>query len=485
MATFLTHYSETLEHLCRVAESSAEFDPAARPPERLISALWFDQQLDHENLKTANGRRIEVVSPGRWNSGPGPDFKEAALRLNGRSISTGDIEVEVFSSDWRRHGHADNEDFDDVILKVCMWNDEPSSMRSPIPVLELFPYVVDLRFLSPETLDKYPYCSATLKGRCRGLVEEKQLEKALAFIESAGDSRIDGKAARLARMARTFGYDQTLFIGLMEAMGYSENKRQMNQIAHKVPLSLIRQLTGSAQLQNRQPLILALFYTYCGVFEEGYGETNDYLDGLRSLAETNAPAAAGPEELVFSRTRPLNNPLRRLVAVSHILDRINGLKLFDFFISLLGKVDEPSEENARAALKRISGFFTSVRDPFWDTRLTFKSGEGSKRYALTGGNLALTITANVLIPLMLAWARQKQWWNLETFLHQMLSQANGLPHNRKTRFTCARLFGGDLTTPAFARNARVHQGLIQVYEDFCKHLRKECPDCELMTFFED
>lgn len=486
MATFLTHYSQSIERLQQVAEERLPLDSSTRPPERLISAIWFDQRLDHDNLRTTEGARVSIVSPGRWNAGPGPDFLDAGLRFSGAAEQRGDIEVEVFASDWDAHGHAENERFNNVILKVCLWDDSKRKSSDGIPVLPLFDYIIDPALLKNNPgIASYPFVSPSMRGRCTSLIEKQQREKALAFIESAGDSRIDAKARRLARLARTFGYDQTLYIGLMEAMGFSQNKGPMNAIAHNLTLARLHEIREAIPLQEHQEAILAAFYGSAGLFQNGASEEADYLKRLEEKWLAFAESVPWLQELSFVRTRPANNPYRRLAAISHLLATISSVKLFDYFIALLGKVENPSRESATKAVKRIKEFFDSLEDPFWNTRFAFSSKSGSRQYALIGENLAVLIIANVLVPLMLAWARTRQQWGLEAFLHVIMSTLGGLPHNHKTKFACARLFGPEMTTPGFARNARIHHGLLQVYEDFCKHLRRDCPDCGLMTFFED
>ncbi|MDX9981721.1 MAG: DUF2851 family protein, partial [Lentisphaeria bacterium] len=53
--------------------------------ERFLQILWNEQRLAGE-LRTRGGQRLEVVSPGIWNVESGPDFRQAALRLDGRTV---------------------------------------------------------------------------------------------------------------------------------------------------------------------------------------------------------------------------------------------------------------------------------------------------------------------------------------------------------------------------------------------------------------
>ena len=148
LSGFVGVYSQSLRHLEEVADEGASFEARPRTPERLVAAIWFDQKLDHEHLKTADGRKLRVLSPGRWNGGPGPDFQGAKLRLAGGAVIEGDVEVHVFSSDWASHRHSEDPRYADVVLHACMWNDKKAQREPEIPVAEIFPYLVDERILS-------------------------------------------------------------------------------------------------------------------------------------------------------------------------------------------------------------------------------------------------------------------------------------------------------------------------------------------------
>jgi hypothetical protein len=62
---FLGLYRLSLDRLEQVADASGRFDERPRTPERLVAAAWFEQKLDHDNLRCADGRKLKVLSPGR------------------------------------------------------------------------------------------------------------------------------------------------------------------------------------------------------------------------------------------------------------------------------------------------------------------------------------------------------------------------------------------------------------------------------------
>lgn len=49
--------------------------------ERHVQAVWYDAALRPKQLFTRRGSAVTVVSPGEWNLGAGPDFRNAVLEI--------------------------------------------------------------------------------------------------------------------------------------------------------------------------------------------------------------------------------------------------------------------------------------------------------------------------------------------------------------------------------------------------------------------
>ena len=98
--------------------------PDGEPPERLLQAIWVRQRLLRDSLRTPDGRLVQVLHPGFWNREPGPDFRNAVVRIGDDPAVSGDVEVDLRSEGWRGHGHDRNPGFSNVVLHV-VW-DAPS-----------------------------------------------------------------------------------------------------------------------------------------------------------------------------------------------------------------------------------------------------------------------------------------------------------------------------------------------------------------------
>src|SRR5207237_9426402 len=67
---------------------------------------------------SVTGDQIEIVQFGTWNREAGPDFSDAAIRINGSEPIRGTIEFDLADRSWETHGHSTNPAFDDAILHV-------------------------------------------------------------------------------------------------------------------------------------------------------------------------------------------------------------------------------------------------------------------------------------------------------------------------------------------------------------------------------
>ena len=68
-----------------VAERTPDGADGALLQEKVVCCLWFDQFLDAEGLRTADGTPLRLHWPGHWNEDKGPDFLNAEVSFKKRS----------------------------------------------------------------------------------------------------------------------------------------------------------------------------------------------------------------------------------------------------------------------------------------------------------------------------------------------------------------------------------------------------------------
>lgn len=69
-----------------------------------------------------NGKKIQVLSPGRLNTSEGPDFLEVAILIDSKVI-IGDAEFHFAASKWNEHNHNDDSRYKSVILHIVFEKD--------------------------------------------------------------------------------------------------------------------------------------------------------------------------------------------------------------------------------------------------------------------------------------------------------------------------------------------------------------------------
>ena len=138
-----------------VGDNALDGQSAALPTsERSLGALWRRADRLADGLLTEDGRRFRIVYPGRLSSRPGPDFVDAVLTTDDGTRITGDIELHLRAPDWYHHHHADDPNYNAVVLHVVVsprgqaTSRQQSGMR--VPVASVAHLVPDLQREEPD-----------------------------------------------------------------------------------------------------------------------------------------------------------------------------------------------------------------------------------------------------------------------------------------------------------------------------------------------
>ncbi len=91
--------------------------PGGERGEQALQRRWAESRWPSPFLYDGTAP-IRVITTGRWNHGPGPDFRGAQiLDATGRA-RRGDVELHLQPGGWRQHGHSDDDAYNDVLLHV-------------------------------------------------------------------------------------------------------------------------------------------------------------------------------------------------------------------------------------------------------------------------------------------------------------------------------------------------------------------------------
>lgn len=459
---------------CALHEPAGGYAPVP-VTERLAQAIWFDQRLKRDGLQTADGRRVQVVSPGWWNLEAGPDFRRAVIAFDNAKPQLGDVEVHLHSADWHQHGHTRDRLYDNVILHVALWRrgEQPATTATgrALPQLLMADQLdapLDQLYdsIDPES---YPYDLDSHVGACEPALKPASPETIAALLEDAGLSRLRTKARRLTRWIQRAGIEQALYAAVMEALGFKHNKEPMRRLAERLPVARLRELPAV----QAQALLLGVAgflpeRTVAGRDEATRRYVKRLWDVWWKVRDELADRLLSRDEWRLAGLRPANFPWRRLAAVAQLLAA--HWELWPKIADALDSQPEPK----RAA--RLASLFTDLEDAYWSGRFSFGSKPRPEPELLIGAARARDIVVNVLLPVAVAQGKLLEQPSLIEAAEKVFAAHPPLESNALIRFTAHRLFG-QRVPPRLLRTAARQQGLLQIFHDFCLSDRSACERC--------
>src|SRR3954454_4130352 len=211
--------------------------PELRTPSELeLQARWFAGDFGRR-FTSVTGEEVEIVQFGVWNREAGPDFSDAAIRINGSEPIRGTIEFDLADRSWETHGHSTNPAFDGAILHVFVEQSERAFFTRTQSNRNVPQVRVELASLP----DKF---SATVPlarpGRCQAPLKDLPIDRLENILAAASQFRLQRKAARIKNIVETHGRDAALFQEIAAALGYKQNKLAFTLLAQRLPLSSLR-----------------------------------------------------------------------------------------------------------------------------------------------------------------------------------------------------------------------------------------------------
>lgn len=442
--------------------------------ERHVQVMWLEQKY-FKDLKTCDGKSVEVISPGIWNVEAGPDFKKAHLAIDDKEYF-GDIEIHLSDEGWVQHNHDQDRRYNNVILHLSFWKakrhrEVMTSEGTIIPraYFEDFLTVSEKRIISLIDLDLYPYKKFCGAGKCANTLFRKLPTKEIEGIfRSAAEWRLKKKREHLQFRIN----DPRLHFeaGLAMALGYKQNSEAF--------LELFLLMSKHRSLDQNDLTSLAL--GYCGFFLEHYqkmwGESRFYQElseRYEALVNTDRPKV----KLVLSNIRPLNHPVRRIAYLVHMIKDRTLPQLYQR-MEAHWEASWPlmkTKKDINMLYQELIAMLPSYEDAFWNYHYTFETTIQKKYFPLVGNSLKGEALTNTFFP----------------FLHESIS-SRGIPqeldaflklfavqkaqNTGKAKYLKHRFFG-DTDKGKIITNADTLQGAYQLHHDFCIHYEASCEGC--------
>jgi hypothetical protein len=444
-------------------------------PESRVVEIWQNCLLGRTDLVTEEGEPIRIIYPGRINDDRGADLLDAVITTR-QGLRRGDIEVHVKSSSWWAHRHHRDPVYNRVILHVVFWRDTETAITlqngQEVPTLALHKYIQN-------ATDQYTSsaCPPTnWRIPCRNTISRGQSGVIGELLDIAGEERFLAKAADFQTALAQTEASQSLYQGIMGALGYTKNKHPLVELAHRMPLKRLESITvGEASdaeyLAQQQALLLGTAgllpsqrSNWHGVGQQG----SEWIDRLEQVwASSHQKETMSEDDWHLFKVRPSNFPTRRIAAMSYLLLRYRQRGILEELVNKLREVpvDTGYSRLEKALRVTTDGYWRHHLDLYLPSRICIP--------ALLGEGRAADIVVNVLLPFAVAWARL-------TAQPELAAKAFDLYHHypRLAVNTIERHMRKQLGISRYLVNsARRQQGLLHIYKTLCS--QGQCHRCPI------
>jgi hypothetical protein len=498
-----------------IAESTSR-DVAELPPldERIVQAIWHEQLVHAVDLSTMSGKTVRVLDPGQWNGERGPDFRNADIEIAGQRMR-GDIEIHVHATDWARHNHQADFEYNRVMLHVVLHSDDNAqtdTLHNGLQVerLELMPVLnPDLdtirRSLSGEDF-LYAERSEDAAASCHHWVARVDAELLREFFSEAARQRVESKISRFAAQRAGESLDQVLYQAIMTAMGYKGGKTLFFLLAKRTPVEELKCLLRDVPLTELPIALESLLLHVANLAHPKLKQSGDtaellshgceaspldpdtlaYMEKLHQhwhrLSGYFQDRIIPPTRRWFGSVRPVNFPTRRIAGVARLLTN------FDFRRGLVASFSERVRDSAarqpkssrdfKREIVSLSLLFAAEGDSYWTTHYTLGGKPSPRPMQLIGDDRAMSVLYNALLPISILHARENRDAALEKYLWRLHEHFPALPENAVTKFMRHRLFGANALPDGLNFRFEKHnQALFQVFHECCGNASLTCEDC--------
>lgn len=418
------------------------------PNEIAMQQAWRFRLWGAGRLVTSQGTVINVVDAGKLNNGPGPDFHDAKIRIDG-ALWAGCVEIHRRASDWHRHGHDDDRAYDNVILHVVGRDDCRIARGDGSEILQVVMKISDgfdtffngllngNRYVLPMCGDRLVEIADIFKTDwITALAYERLLRKA------------DDVASRLK--AESGNWFQAVFVTLARGLGFGVNADNMERVARSIDFKILLKHTDCPET------IEAILFGQAGLLNMANPADNYEARLAREYSFYAHKYGLKPIErplwqMSFRNTA--NTPYRRVALLSRLVSE-HGTEIGHRLCE-------------RKDVSAIRKFLNVNLSEYWAHNYAFGRAVTNRMSALGKQSQDLLII-NVLAPLVYCRGLERARTDLMDGAVEMWEQTDGEKNSITKGFERHGITAG---------NAFTSQALIQLHKEYCE--RRRCPECRL------
>jgi hypothetical protein len=351
--------------------------------EAFLHYIWQYRLFDMSHLVSDEGRKIEIIHPGQLNTGAGPDFFDARLRIDG-TLWAGNVEIHIHASDWQRHNHHNDKAYDNCILHVVYENDA-AALRTDgerLPAIEI------KNKFSPQLWDNYLQLIGT-KGwvPCQDRLKEIDDHTWKITIDKMLLERMENRSQQIfiALKGNKDDWEECFYQYLARNFGFQLNAMPFEMLARSLPMKIIR------KERDKLHHIEALLFGQSGMLEEDFVETYplQLSELYRHLSHKYSLKSIHVSSWKLLRLRPVNFPALRIAQFAVVLRDCPAL--FNTLTNL-------------SSLENIKTLFNICASEYWNTHYHFNK-LSEFRIKRLGESSIKNLLINTCIPFLYAWGK--------------------------------------------------------------------------------
>lgn len=406
--------------------------------ERLLQYIWQFQYYNKGELSTTAGEPLQILFPGQVNTNQGPDFSDAKIKI-GTTTWAGAVELHINTSDWKKHNHQQDNNYNNVILHV-VWEDDTKA--NELPVLELksrVPKVLLQRYEELMLSSSFIPCEKMIHT-VREITWKSWKERLLA-------ERLLRKAAVVETYLQqnSYHWEATFWWLLARNFGMKVNADAFEAVARSLSINIL------AKHKNQIHQLEALLLGQAGLLNENFAEDYPVMLQKEYAFYKNKYGLQPINNPVFSlRMRPGNFPAVRLAQLAMLVHHS---------VHLFAEIKEAGE------VKNVKSRFDITANDYWHYHYRFDEHSAFRKKKL-GAAMIDNIVINTIVPVLFAYGN---------YHNEQLYKDKALQWLEETTAESNVITKGFEKLGLENRTAYDSQALIELKNNYCHP--KRCLDC--------
>ncbi len=345
--------------------------------EEFLQFIWKHALFTKTELKTTDGRAVEIISCGQPNTDSGPDFFNAKVRID-ETTWAGNIEIHQKSSHWFLHKHDIDAAFDNVILHVVEHHNKSVWVKNhEVPTLEItYPTEILQNYEELLRSEKWIACEEKLQEYDPFLIR--------FWFSSLMIERLQSKTDDIVAILKQNqnNWNETFYQLLARNFGMKTNSLPFELLAKSLPLQIL------SKHKNDLFQIEALLFGQSGLLNETL-LGDDYYLALRKeysfLYKKYSLKGIESHLWKFMRLRPVNFPTIRIAQLAMLIHHSSAL-----FSRIL------ETEN----MDELRKLFEVKASEYWNNHYRFNKISEENHPKVLGETAFENLVVNTIVPLL-------------------------------------------------------------------------------------